>query len=63
MAKVRMNDLRVWAVYDSIIGRIEYLSESQSACRKMIKLFEDSHRSGMSLLRFDLCPLYRSADK
>lgn len=52
------NNLRVWGVWDRVISRIEYLSESQSACRHVIKLFEQSGRTGLELLRFDLCPLY-----
>lgn len=45
-------------MWDSVLHRIEYLSESQNACRKMIQLFQKSHRTGFELLRFDLCPLY-----
>ena len=52
------NNLRVWGVWDRVISRLEYLSESQSDCRDMIKLFEKSHRSGVELVRFDLSPLY-----
>lgn len=52
------NNLRVWGVWDSVISRLEYLSESQSDCRQMIKLFENSNRRGFELVRFDLCPLY-----
>lgn len=52
------NNLRVWGVWDRVISRLEYLSESQSDCRNMIKLFEKSHRSGVELVRFDLSPLY-----
>lgn len=52
------NNLRVWGVWDSVISRLEYLSESQSDCRSMIKLFEKSHRRGFELVRFDLSPLY-----
>lgn len=53
-----MNDLRVWAVYDLVISRIEFLSENQSECRKMSKTLERAGRS-VRLLRFDLSPLYR----
>ena len=52
------NNLRVWGVWDRVISRLEYLSESQSDCRNMIKLFEKSHRLGVELVRFDLSPLY-----
>ena len=52
------NNLRVWGVWDRVISRIEYLSESQSSCRQVIKLFSKSGRTGLELLRFDLCPLY-----
>ena len=52
------NTLRVWGVWDKVISRLEYLSESQSDCRNMIKLFQKSHRSGVELVRFDLSPLY-----
>ena len=52
------NNLRVWGVWDRVISRLEYLSESQADCRNMIKLFEKSHRSGVELVRFDLSPLY-----
>lgn len=45
-------------MWDNVISRLEYLSESQSDCRNMIKLFEKSHRSGVELVRFDLSPLY-----
>lgn len=55
---MRKNDLRVWGVWDSVISRLEYLSESQSDCRNMIRLFEKSHRKGVELVRFDLSPLY-----
>lgn len=56
------NDLRVWAVYDRVIGRIEYFAESQSDCRRMIELFNKSGRLGVELLRFDLSPLYYDRD-
>lgn len=52
------NNLRVWGVWDSVISRLEYLSESQSDCNSMIKLFEKSNRRGFELVRFDLSPLY-----
>lgn len=52
------NNLRVWGVWDRVIGRIEYLSESQNSCRQFIKLLEQAHRTGFELLRFDLSPLY-----
>lgn len=52
------NNLRVWGVWDSVISRLEYLSESQSDCRNIIKLFEKSHRFGVELVRFDLSPIY-----
>lgn len=55
---IRKNNLRVWGVWDRVIGRIEYLSESQSSCRSFMKLLEQSHRTGFELLRFDLSPLY-----
>ena len=52
------NNLRVWGVWDRVISRIEYLSESQSSCRQIMHLFQTSGRTGLELLRFDLCPLY-----
>lgn len=52
------NNLRVWGVWDRVISRLEYLSESQSDCRNIIRLFEKSHRQGVELVRFDLSPLY-----
>lgn len=58
MARQRICDLRVWALYDTIIGRIEYLSSSWTDCHKMELLFRKSHRSGVVLLRFDVSPLY-----
>lgn len=57
------NNLRVWGVWDRVIGRIEYLSESQNACRQFMKLLEQAHRTGFELLRFDLCPLYYDSDR
>ena len=52
------NNLRVWGVWDRVIERVEFLSESQNACRQVMRLFEKSGRTGLELLRFDLCPLY-----
>lgn len=53
------NDLRVWAVFDHLIGRIEYLSESYSDCCRVKHLYEKSPcRRSIEVLRFDLCPLY-----
>ena len=52
------NNLRVWGVWDRVISRLEYLSESQSDCRHIIRLFEKSNRKGVELVRFDLSPLY-----
>ena len=52
------NNLRVWGVFDRVLGRIEYLSESQTSCRQFMKLLEQAHRTGFELLRFDLSPLY-----
>lgn len=52
------NNLRVWGVWDRVISRLEYLSESQSDCRNILRLFEKSHRVGVELVRFDLSPLY-----
>ena len=52
------NNLRVWGVWDRVISRLEYLSESQTACRQVMQLFQKSGRTGLELLRFDLCPLY-----
>ena len=52
------NNLRVWGVWDNVISRLEYLSESQSDCRNMIRLFQKSNRRGVELVRFDLSPLY-----
>lgn len=52
------NNLRVWGVWDRVISRLEYLSESQSDCRNVIRLFNKSHRQGVELVRFDLSPLY-----
>lgn len=51
-------NLRCWGVWDSVISRLEYLSESQASCRQMLTLFEKSHRRGMELVRFDISPLY-----
>ena len=63
MASQRLNDMRVWAAYDTVIGRIECLSERQADCRKVIEIFEKNHRHGVRLLRFDLCPLYYDQGK
>lgn len=52
------NNLRVWGVWDPVISRLEYLSESQSGCRQIIRLHEQSGRRGLELVRFDLSPLY-----
>lgn len=60
---MRKNDLRVWAVWDTVISRMEYLSQSYTDCEKVKKLFEKSGRKGLELLRFDLCPLYRDDAK
>lgn len=54
---MRKCDLRLWAAWDPVIGRIEISSESQSACRKVIDLFSRNGRT-LQLLRFDLSPLY-----
>ena len=52
------NNLRVWGVWDRVISRLEYLSESQSSCRQIIRLHEQAGRRGLELVRFDLSPLY-----
>ena len=59
---MRKNDLRVWGVWDRLIGRLEYLSESQSSCRQFMTLLEKAHRSGFELIRFDLSPIYYDSD-
>lgn len=56
-------NLRVWAVWDNVINRVEYLSESRVDCEKIVKLFEKSGRRGLEILRFDLCPLYYEPSK
>lgn len=56
-------NLRVWAVWDNVISRIEYLSQSLVDCEKIVKLFEKSGRRGLEVLRFDLCPLYYEPSK
>lgn len=53
------NDLRVWGVWDPIISRLEYLSQSYGDCQHIIKLFNKAHRVGCEVVRFDLSPLYR----
>ena len=55
---MRKCDLRLWAVWDPVISRIEISSESQSACRNVLDLMAKNGRTGLQLLRFDLCPLY-----
>lgn len=55
---MQKNNLRVWGVWDRVIFRVEYLSESQSSCRQIIRLHEQAGRRGLELLRFDLSPLY-----
>lgn len=52
------NNLRVWGVWDPVISRLEYLSESQSASRQFIKVHDPSGRRGLEFVRFDLSPLY-----
>lgn len=56
---MRKNDLRVWAVWDPVIHRLEYISESRCDCEKIISLHRKANRLGLEILRFDLCPIYR----
>lgn len=58
------NDLRVWGLYDKLIGRIEFLSESKTECEKIRHLYEHSPMiRKLVIIRFDLSPLYYDAEK
>lgn len=56
---MKREDMRVWAVYDNLIGRIEFLSESRSECDRIKHLYDRSPMIRyLEILRFDLSPLY-----
>lgn len=57
------NDLRIWAVYDNLSNRIEFMSQSRSECDRIFHLYKNRGLIRfLEVLRFDLCPLYRNVD-
>lgn len=57
---IAKNDLRIWALYDHLVNRIEFLSESYTEVNRIYHLWKAKGQiRDLEVLRFDLCDLYK----
>lgn len=55
-------DMRVWGVWDPVISRLEYLSQSYNDCNQILKLHTKAGRLGLEIIRFDLSAIDRDRE-